>query len=258
MNVRQIRSSVCRTAGALLCGVLFAGVPVLYGQDDATGGHSGIGGFVRRFSVGARASILALETVHGGGYTNETSSANLSSIYTTTSKTPRLGGGLTAEFAITRRLSLDADLLYHRFGYDAETTNTETLTDLSTKTTSISEITYAKYWDLPVLARVYIGPRENVRFFVTGGVTLRRVSSIITKTHTTNPDFSQTVEWTPRSALNRTARGFTGGFGVKAIDDFHIKLIPEVRYTRWVVDTFGSYPAHPRRDEVSVLIGLMF
>lgn len=258
MNSRQIRSSACRTAGALLCGVLFAGVPVLYGQDDVTGGHSGIGGFVRRFSVGARASILALETVHGGGYSNETPSITLSSTYTTTSKTPRLGGGLTAEFAITRRLALDADLLYHRFGYDAETTNTETLTDGTTKTTSISETTYAKYWDLPVLARAYIGPRENIRFFVTGGVTLRRLSSIRTKTRTINPDFSQTVEWTPRSALNRTVRGFTGGFGVKAIDDFHIKLIPEVRYTRWVIDSFGPYPAHPRRDEVSVLIGLMF
>jgi hypothetical protein len=233
-------------------------VPVLYGQDDASDGHSKIGGFVRRFSVGARASILALDPVHGGDYTNATASADLSSTYTTTSKTSRVGGGLTMEFAVTRRLSLDADLLYHRFGYDAETSNVETLSDGSTKTTSISELTYAKYWDLPVLARVYVGPSENFRFFFTGGVTLRRVSSIRTKTTTTNPDFSQTVGWTPTSALNRTARGFTGGLGVKAIDDFHIKVIPEVRYTRWVVDTFGSYPAHPRRDELSVLIGLMF
>jgi hypothetical protein len=41
-------------------------------------------------------------------------------------------------------------------------------------------------------------------------------------------------------------------------DDFGIRIIPEVRYTRWFNDTFRKYGVHANRNQIEFLITLGF
>jgi hypothetical protein len=45
---------------------------------------------------------------------------------------------------------------------------------------------------------------------------------------------------------------------MRFVDDFGIKLSPELRYTRWLGATFDSNSTRSRRDEIAVGIALTF
>jgi len=46
------------------------------------------------------------------------------------------------------------------------------------------------------------------------------------------------------SARRRTIRGFVGGFGVQLIDPVGVRVVPEVRYTRWAGRSFDAFSTH--------------
>ncbi|HXA07510.1 MAG TPA: hypothetical protein VNY30_21845, partial [Bryobacteraceae bacterium] len=52
--------------------------------------------------------------------------------------------------------------------------------------------------------------------------------------------------------------GIVGAVGMRFVDDFGIKLSPELRYTHWLGATFDSNSTRSRRDEIAVGIALTF
>jgi hypothetical protein len=48
------------------------------------------------------------------------------------------------------------------------------------------------------------------------------------------------------------------GMGLRLVDDFNIKLSPELRYTRWMGATFDSESTRSRRNQLEVGIALTF
>jgi hypothetical protein len=45
---------------------------------------------------------------------------------------------------------------------------------------------------------------------------------------------------------------------MRFVDDFGVKLTPELRYTRWLGATFNSDSTRSRRDEIVIGIALTF
>jgi len=248
-----IRFSVRNAAGMLVCAVLLA--PVLCAQESS---DPESGGLFKRFAVGVRESTLGLSFLSS----TDTTAASTDTLSTETTRTPnssRIGGGVTVEFAVTRRVLVSGDLLYHRFSYTTSDTSTLTLQDGTTQTTTVAESTRARYWDLPVLARVKCGPPLGAaRLFIGGGGSLRRVANIRTTTTTTNPDSTSSANNTARVPANKMISGVVAALGFRAVDDFGIRLTPEVRYIRWMSDLFTGWPAQQRRNELDVVVGLTF
>ena len=60
------------------------------------------------------------------------------------------------------------------------------------------------------------------------------------------------------SPKNRTVFGYTAGLGILAIDPVGIRVIPEVRYTRWTADAFNSFSTISARNQLEAGISLSF
>lgn len=262
MQLNPRKTGVRRAAGMfLLCGILLA--PILRAQSTSSSSRTreeeAQPSFLRRFSAGVRASILTLDFLPSG---TTGSSPNLQTgiARTLTSASPRLGGGVTVEYAATRRVLVSADLLYRYFRYSAETITNVTLADGTSQLTTVSEATHARYWDLPILARYTTLPARTAaaRVFLGGGVSFRRISNIRTSTLMNNADGTQTTDYTPRTAQLQTTYGAVATAGFRVKDDFGFKVTPEVRYIRWLSDLFTAWPARQRRNELQVVIGLTF
>jgi hypothetical protein len=52
--------------------------------------------------------------------------------------------------------------------------------------------------------------------------------------------------------------GFTAGIGGQFIDDFGIRAIPEVRYTRWISQPFEGIHGNTRVNQVEVVLTFAF
>ncbi len=264
MQLNPRKTGVRRAAGMFfLSAVLLA--PILRAQ-SASGSSSSTReeeaaqpSFFKRFSAGVRASVLTLDLL------NSTASSTSPTTETTVATTltpayPRLGGGVTVEYAASRRVLVSVDVMYRYFAYSSDTTTNLTLPDGTSQITDVAESTHARYWDLPILARYCTRPARtaSARVFLGAGASFRMVSNVRTTTITTNPDGTQIVDNTPRTPLNRLTYGAVATAGFRVKDDFGIKVTPEVRYIRWISNLFEGWPAQQRKNELQVVIGLTF
>ncbi len=111
------------------------------------------------------------------------------------------------------------------------------------------------------MVRYYAKDRHDKgpRVFVEGGGTLRRISNVRTSISSqTGSEDKVCCDTTPASYARRTIRGFTGGFGVQVVDDFGLRLVPEVRYTRWAGQTFSGISTASRRNQLEIMLSLTF
>jgi hypothetical protein len=151
---------------------------------------------------------------------------------------------------------VNGELLYHRLDY----TQTSQITDTVSGNTGITETTRATLWDLPVMLR-YRGLRESgllSKIYFAGGGEVRRVTNIGTSTVTNLPNGTTTTSNAPTIPSKRDVTGAVVGVGLRFVDDFNIKLSPELRYTRWMGATFDSESTRSGRNQLEIGIALTF
>ena len=206
----------------------------------------------RSFSVMNNGEVLKTTTV---------SKVNYDLNYDTVSHSFMLGGGLTLEGWISRRTLVTADLLFNRLQY-AKTTNmywgvddpTTAADERSHQTTT--ESTKARLFDLPLLVQ------RNVRssgflshVFLAAGPSARLVSTVHTTTNITYADATTGNNTIPAPVTKRLLVGGTVGVGLRFVDEFNIKVTPEVRFTRWNGTTFNQDSTRSPRNQLEVGIG---
>ena len=264
MRLNPFKTGARRAAGILVCGILLA--PILCAQTSSSSSSSSSTPeeeeqprFLRRFSVGLRASIFTLNLLNSATVTSTPNSETVIA-QTNTPAYQRLGGGVTLEYAATRRILVSVDLLYHYFAYSAETDTGVSLPDGTTQNTSSIENTHAGYFDLPFIVRYSTLPAKvaSARVFIGLGGSLRRVNDIHTTTTTLNADSTTTISYVPRTPAHPTAYGAVATAGFRVKDEFGIKITPEVRYIRWLTNLFDGWPAQQKKNELQVVIGLTF
>jgi hypothetical protein len=215
--------------------------------------------YVRRFSAGATLSVLGLTLIPGNTSNSVTTNPPVDSLYTTTNGSQRIGYGATAQVLITNRFAVNAGFFLRRIGYKMTSDILEG-NPVSTHTV-INEDTRARLYDVPVVLRFYGKDRyeSGARWFVEAGGAIRRVSHIKTSIDTTvNDGTTSCCNVTPATPAHQTARGLVAGFGVQVTDPIGIRVVPEVRYTRWLNQTFNSFSTAMRRDQVEGMISLTF
>jgi len=176
-----------------------------------------------------------------------------------------VGGGFTVQLAILRKLALCASVFYRKVEYQDATVllagvdNPKTETD-ERRGTNLTDKTRARYWDIPILVRYYNLGRheEGNRWFFELGPALRYVRGIRSTLGTQPPGGEVTTVETSVTPSKRELRGATAGFGVQLIDPVGVRVVPEVRYTRWFGNVFANRATQARRDQLEALISLAF
>ncbi len=265
-----------RRAVGLLYGLLAFSVPVVYGQTSAaaeqktpapsTAGTKTSEGFQRKFAFGLRMRALPARSfgVMDNGRTLNTttvSKVNYDWNYSTTAHSFPLGGGVAFEAALSPRIVVTAEVIFTRLRYSKVTNEYWGTTDPTVSTDQRSHVnatedTKARVFDLPVLVH------RNLRasgflshLYVSGGATARTVTNVRTTNNITNADGTKANNQTAALVDKRTLIGATVGAGFRFIDEFSIKVTPEVRYTRWNGLSFNQDSTRSPRNQLEVGIG---
>ncbi len=165
-----------------------------------------------------------------------------------------LGG--TAEIHLPLRFSVEFDAIYKRTGFSTDFESAEI--------GQFSDRVIANQWEFPLLAKYEIigGP---IRPFVDAGPVLRHLSGITDSS--TYLDyfpvfmFGSTNSNNSPYLQNRNSPGFAVGAGV-TFKVLHIRISPEVRYTRWGTNTFNvtaiasSAVSNPNQEDF--MLGITF
>lgn len=267
-----------RRAMAMMYGILALTVPVVSGQtpgaaDKPAPAPSGTADKAnetptqRKLAFGIRARFLparALSVMDNGLAMNTTTIAkvNYDTNYNTVSHSFMVGGGLALEVPLSSRTVVSIEALYNRLRYDKVTNVYWGVDDPNTagdershKTTT--ENTKARLFDLPVLVH------RNVRssgflsnLYYSGGATARLASTVHSTTNITNADATTANNSFPAQVHKRIVVGATIGVGFRFVDEFNIKVTPEVRFTRWNASTFSQDSTQSPRNQLE--IGIAF
>jgi hypothetical protein len=57
---------------------------------------------------------------------------------------------------------------------------------------------------------------------------------------------------------NSQVRGAVAGFGAQFIDPLGIRVVPEVRYTRWFAEPFNQFTTRTKRHQIEIIFSLTF
>jgi hypothetical protein len=258
-------------AATLFCSLIPLAAPDLDGQTPPPASQSDQGAEntvkLKRLAVGLHARLFPLRPDSTMGRGQAMSTSVVSNVtydfdYNTGSRTPFYGGGVTLEYTMGPRTSLVMEGLFNqlRFAQNIDAywgvDNPETATDDRTHQSAV-QTTSARLWDVPLMVR-HKGVRSSgflSHMFVAAGVTDRFVSNIGTTTDTTLNGTTTTAR-TALSASKKNLLGVVVGAGFQFIDDFGIRVTPEIRYTRWAGRTFASDSVQSPTNQFEVGISI--
>jgi hypothetical protein len=192
---------------------------------------------------------LKLVKANSSGLTN-----SAGDVVSAKSANGQVGGGAILNVRLFRGYWISLGSIYRFTGYDA----TDTLNDVN-GTTNI-ERSRVRLLDFPVMVR-YSGRKWNpskYTFYELGGV-MRRSISLQT---TTNSIDQVTGELGPGPTTGtnykHSVMGVLAGAGLIGKDDFGIIVSPEIRYTRWLGQTFNSPIVGSQRNQLELTVSFGF
>jgi hypothetical protein len=221
--------------------------------------------YVRRVSLGISLNIVPMNLFPKQTLSETlTTSPPVQNNASVDPKSNRFGIGITAQFAISERLAIAVaptmrKVAFHAFVESFEgVDNSSTFLDERAKT-QINEDTTARFLDLPVLLRRYNKSRfeSGARWFMEAGPVLRKTSQVRTELDIVPPKGDRFKKSQPLP-FKANSIGFTGGIGGQFIDDFGIRSVIEVRYTRWFNRPFESIHGNTRVNTVEAVLTFAF
>jgi hypothetical protein len=209
--------------------------------------HESTSSEIPRFWGGISGSYTPFKLISASSSTNSTTGETISS----TAVNGQAGAGVTINLRLFSSYWLNLGGIYRFGGYDT--------TDAVTSSTIYLERTRARFLDFPALIR-YAGPHlrwSKYSFYEVGGAV--RYATHINLTQSANNGIEYYCCAPPSTTgIRRTTEGVVVGTGVSGKDDFGIIVSPEVRYTRWMSNTFTSPTIATMRNQLEVTISFGF
>lgn len=212
-------------------------------------------------------SITPLSTIRGGT-SQVTNSSTVTTDYSTTNASGRIGYGITLQAGLTDHFAVAAGIYYRKLGAIFNTSVNTTTNIVSggvviptTTTTSTRDDIRAHLFDVPIVLRYYGKNRHTPgpRWFAEAGVAWRDAAGARASESATDATGVQSCCTSiAADPAHRNSRGFVGGVGLQFIDPFGIRVVPEVRYTRWVNQVFNAFTTHTQQNQVEANITLSF
>ncbi|HXM46121.1 MAG TPA: outer membrane beta-barrel protein [Bryobacteraceae bacterium] len=224
---------------AALCACLFPGF-LLLGADDTVPSP------LRRLTIGIHVMYFPLPLVNGRNVITITENTNPVEQYnySSSSTSPKWGPGVMAEYRLTNHWGLAGEIHFHHVDYTENATiytgyNSSTTGGDNRPVTTTSTYSQVNYYEYPLLAHYYglWSHGWKKRIFFTGGVELRHVGKIRTGNDFTYPSGETDYNENPATPNKVNDLGVVAGLGMRFIDEFHIRIVPEMRFIRWQAPT---------------------
>jgi hypothetical protein len=201
---------------------------------------------IPRFWAGVSGSYLPLKMEVVKSATNATTGEIISS----TQANGQAGAGVTLNFRMFSGFWISLGGIYRFGGYDT--------TDQVNSNTIYLERTRARLLDFPALIR-YTGPHLHylrlTRYqFWEAGAAVRYASDVKLTQAANNGIIYYCCAPPSTTSVKRMIEGVVVGTGVSGKDDFGIVVTPEVRYTRWMGNTFSAPTVATMRNQVEVTV----
>jgi cytoskeletal protein RodZ len=229
------------------------------------------GAYVRRIAIGATLSVVGLSPLSAGSNTTTTTPNSATSIMdavTSSAASSRIGYGLTAQAAITEHFAFAVGGYLRRMGFTSSdmittsvTTFINTIPTTTSTTTSTNTDARARLLDIPFMLRYYSKERHmpGGRWFLELGGAYRDAYGVrSSQTATDSSGNITSYTFNVVSPPHKSSVGYLGGAGAQFIDPFGIRVIPEVRYIRWVNQIFEDATTHTQRNQVEANLTLSF
>ena len=223
--------------------------------------------YVRRFSIGATLSVTPLNMIRGGS-SSVTNSNTVSTDYTSANASSRFGYGISAQAAITDHIAFAVGIYLRRLGYTLDTTVNTTTNVVeggqvvqTTTSTSTHEDTRSNIFDVPFVLRYYHKNRHTRggRWFAELGGAWRDVSHIRSSFGATDENGVSTCCTFGRATpVHKSSIGYVAGAGLQFIDPVGIRVVPEVRYTRWRNQIFDLNTVRTGANQVEICFTLAY
>lgn len=256
------------TGGLLVCSALTTwaqNAPPAAPAEEAAPERLEERAYIRRISLGISLNLVPMNLFPKQNLSEKlTTTPPIENIASVDPKSNRFGFGITAQVALGERWAVAVaptvrKVAFHGFIQSFEgVDNSSTFIDERAKT-EINEDTTARFLDIPVLLRHYSKPRHESgpRWFMEVGPVLRKTSRVRTELDIVPPKGDRFTKSQPLPFQQNTT-GVTIGIGGQFIDDFGIRAIPEVRYTRWLSKPFDSIHGNTRVNQVEVSLTFAF
>lgn len=205
---------------------------------------------VRAFSAGGVVSFLGLTLIERNDWAQGTNK------FSTNPRGYRFGGGAIAQFAFRDRYAIAGSFLLRRAKFESNQELTVT-----SGTIKQNEISSADFWELPIVFRRYSERHADrgSRWYAEGGFALRLTRNIRNSVQTTDTASKTTCcDENPIPAQNGTATGVTFGAGLQLIDEFGLRLVPNVRYTRWLQPAFDRLSIRSQPNQLEAGFAITF
>jgi hypothetical protein len=221
--------------------------------------------YVRKFSAGISLGLVPFNLFPKETLTQKIEAARPVEIISNVDpESNRFGVGFIAQVALTDRWAVAVAPSYRKVKFHAFLRKFEGVDNASTfiderDKTEINEDTIARFIEIPALARYYSKSRfdSGPRWFFEGGPVLRHTRQVTMARDTVPPRGARFQDSIPLPYRSNSL-GVTGGIGIQFIDDFGIRAIPEVRYTRWFQRPFDSVNGRSRVNQVEVVLTFSF
>jgi hypothetical protein len=179
--------------------------------------------------------------------TNSTTQETIDS----TAANGQAGAGVMVNMRLFRGYWISLGGIYRFGGYDT--------TDTVNSSTIYLERTRAHLLDFPALIR-YTGPhfRWSKYSFYEAGAAVRYASDIHLTQAANNGIAYYCCAPPSTTSINRMIEGVVVGTGIAGKDDFGIIVSPEVRYTRWMGNTFSAPTVATMRNQLEVTVSFGF
>jgi hypothetical protein len=225
--------------------------------------------YIRTFSAGATFSPLVMSLIRKDSTSSTTTSGTTTitveeTKYSTSNKSQRAGFGVTGQVMISDRVGIAVAGIMRRMGYTLDysvSTTTTKGTTIKISTVSTHEDTRARVIDVPVTMRYFTKNRHDPgpRVFFDLGGAVRHVSGAKTIINATDADGNLTCCTTdPVKPTHKITGGVVAGMGVYLIDPVGLRVVPEVRYTRWLSEAYTGDSRRTIRNQVEVLLTFSF
>jgi len=239
---------------------------------------------LRRFSFGAQVRWWPSQPFYNRYFEADNTNANTGTTYATSSSSSRFGLGPVMDVHLNANWLVRVEGLFQHLEYTKTTTlYTGGGASDGTVNKTYTEHTRTGAWDLPFMAQYHrtplpaatrsvsstsstvseklswLSPRSIfAHAFFEGGGIIRQLTTVRTGNDTLNSDNTTAYNETPVTPSNRRIVGAVVGAGLRFVDDFNLKLMPEVRYIYWTAPTFQSASTLSRTRQIEVDLSLVF
>ncbi|MCW5966354.1 MAG: hypothetical protein KIT83_20120 [Bryobacterales bacterium] len=216
-------------------------------------------------TFGATVSVLPFSPLPDLS-TQTTTSDPVSQTVTGSSSTSNpVGIGAYVEVPVYSRLALHTGFLLRSVSFNA---GTETILGEDTASTTVDERTFtsslqrtrARYWEVPLVLRLYDSAdhRKRFRAFIEGGAAYRIATVTETYREFTDADGTVTSDRALASLANSNAFGALIGAGFRAKGSGRVAFVPGIRFTRWFAPTFLDGPTRSTKNQMELMLSVTF